>query len=169
MTTTTVTPLVTERDRGPYLTNPATVAALVQKLGRGERYFAAHGGEMTPEQRAAYRRKLADLHPQVDAALAETGTRLEDHGWTTTRGVWHAVGEQPAARALTDAERVAQSTFRQVFEILADVPEADEAGARRTKLEGDLNAAAARGDLAAVTTAAAAYLDWAQGLKGEYL
>lgn len=167
MTTTIVTPLVTERDRGPYLTNPTTVAELVHKLGRGERYFAAHGGEMTSEQREAYRRKLADLHPQVDAALAKTGTRLADHGWTTTRGIWHVVGEAPATRALTDAECVVQSTFRQVCEILADVPEADQAGARRTKLEGDLNAAAAREDLASVTQAASAYLDWAQDLKGE--
>ena len=141
------------------------VAALVNNLGRGERYFAVNRATMTPEMRARYAQRLADLHPQVDAALAETGTRIEDHGWTTTRGIWHVIGEKPAKGRGTAAEEVAEATCRQVFEILADIPEADLSSRRRTRLETALSEAVDAEDLAAVTAAATALLDWAVSVK----
>lgn len=134
----------------------------VELVGRQMEYFAQHRGEWPPAERLQRFEKLLTTHARLEALQAGPAA-FAAAGWEASSLDWVRVGREPVYWQSTDSEKLAQATFRQVYELVGDASLA--AWEALAPLEGALNEALAADDPEAVIAACAALLDQAYDLR----
>jgi hypothetical protein len=118
-------------------------AALVARVGERMQHYFAHCEEWPEEKRWRRLDALHADHRALDAALARTGKKIEDFGWTVTAGGdWHRLTDAAPEPACTELQALFLKACQRIEAacgVIGSGPEWDAVNAR-------LDAAAAAND-----------------------